>query len=142
MDMKRLETLYNCYLMRTLSEVICGRGVDVKGQIFNFVRFRRLRCQIVCLSPTIRSCMVTLTSDHFFRIKGHQKGQIFNFVGFQWLRCQIVGLRLTIKSVHVDSIVQPPSLYLGSKVNNTVNIFCCISTVRLSNCWVTSCSSL
>ena len=31
-------------------------GVKFKGQIFNFVRFQWLRCQIVGLGPTIKSC--------------------------------------------------------------------------------------
>ena len=55
-DMDRLDILHKTYGVRKNYKVIRGRGVDVKGQIFNFVRFRRLRCQIVRLGPAIERC--------------------------------------------------------------------------------------
>ena len=76
MDMNLLETLYNL-LMRILSEVIWGRGVKFKGQIFNFVRFQRLRCQIVGLGPTIKS----VHGDPFVRpfLRGQRSTERSNF---------------------------------------------------------------
>ena len=87
-------------------------------EFFNFNRFQRLRCQIVCLEPTIKS----VHSDLFVRpfLQGSKvkersyMGWIFNFNRFQRLRCQIVCLEPTIKSVHCDLFVRP--FLQGSKV--------------------------
>ena len=66
---------------------------------FNFVRFQRLRCQIVRLGPKIKS----VNGDPV--VRPFRWGQIFNFVRFQRLRCQIVRLGPKIKSVNGDPVV-------------------------------------
>ena len=89
------------------SDLFFGVKGHQTGQIFNFVRFQRLRCQIVGLGLKIKSCHGDPTFDHFFGVKGHKKGQIFNFARFQWLRCQIVGLGPRIKVVMVTLTFNP-----------------------------------
>ena len=71
-------------------------GVKIKGQIVNFVRFQRLRCQIVHLEPTIKSVHGDLFVRPFLQgskvKKRSNKGPNFNFNRFQRLMCQIFRL--------------------------------------------------
>ena len=112
-------------------------GVKLKGQIFNFVRFQRLGCQIVRLGPAIKSVNGDPIVRPFLGVKGQvkgvQEGQILNFVRFQRLRCQLVRLGIAIKSVNGDPIVRP---FLGGQRSKERSNFqlCPISKVNVSNC--------
>ena len=86
------------------SYVVRGQG-QKSGQIFNFVRFQRLRCQIVSLEPEIKNVQVNFLSNLFWRGQRSMKGQISN-VRFEKLRCQTVSLEPEIKSVSCWSLCQ------------------------------------
>ena len=94
---KVLSWNFGAWMVSTFSTKVMGwqkyvgsngvTGVKIKGQIFNFVRFQKLRCQIVHLEPTIKSVHGDLFVRPFLKgskvKKGHRKVQFSTSTDFK-----------------------------------------------------------
>ena len=97
---------------------LLGSKVNQKGQIFNFVRFRRLRCQIVRLGPAIERCHGDPNIRPF--LWGQRLPVRSNFQLRPILTVKVSNCTSRPSNRKMSWWPRRPTLFLGSKVTRKV----------------------